>query len=175
MPQLSGTTFLEVDDTLMSICSLEVRLYGEETTDSALCADRERVMTALLRTGIKLNGLGYPMYLLTVRGRKSVLPRTTPIVVLMSRNEYYLGSPYGMVDWVHNLRVAGEATLTRRRRTETFTARELSPKEAAPMLKEALKKDNPFVRSYGVTPQSSLEEFERAALTHSFFHVQRVS
>ncbi|GHO63052.1 nitroreductase [Ktedonobacter sp. SOSP1-52] len=134
-----------------------------------------RVITALLRAGIKLNGLGYPMYLLTVLGRKSGLPRTTPIVVLMSQNEYYLGSPYGMVDWVRNLRAAGEATLTRGRRTETFTARELSPKEAAPVLKEAFKKDNPFVRTYGVTPQSSLEEFERAALTHPFFHLQRVS
>jgi deazaflavin-dependent oxidoreductase (nitroreductase family) len=115
------------------------------------------------------------MYLLTVRGRKSGLPRTTPIVVLMSQNEYYLGSPYGMVDWVRNLRAAGEATLTRGRRTETFTARELSPKEAVPVLKEVFKKDNPFVRYYGVTPQSSLEEFERAAMTHPFFHLQRVS
>lgn len=134
-----------------------------------------KVITVLLRIGIKLNGLGYPMYLLTVRGRKSGLPRTTPIVVLMSRNEYYLGSPYGMVDWVRNLQAAGEATLTRGRRTETFTARQLSPKEAAPALKEAFKKDNPFVRSYGVTPQSSLEEFERAAQSHPFFHLQRIS
>ena len=133
------------------------------------------VITALLRAGIKLNGLGYPMYLLTVRGRKSGLPRTTPIVVLMSQNEYYLGSPYGMVDWVRNLLANGEAMLTRGRRMETFTARELSPQEAAPVLKEAFKKDNPFVRLYGVTPQSSWEDFERAALTHPFFHLQRVS
>jgi len=133
------------------------------------------MVTALLHAGVKLSGLGYPMYLLTVRGRKSGLPRTTPIVVLMGQNEYYLGSPYGMVDWVRNLRAAGEATLTRGRRTETFKARELSPKEAAPVLKEAFKKDNPFVRYYGVTPQSSLEEFERAAQSHPFFHLQRVS
>lgn len=104
-----------------------------------------RVITALLRTGIKLNGLGYPMYLLTVRGRKSGLPRTTPVVALMCQNEHYLGSPYGTVDWVRNLRASREATMTRGRRTETFTARELSPKEAAPVLKEAfndLRREN---------------------------------
>jgi hypothetical protein len=37
---------------------------------------------SLLRAGVKLVGPGnYPMYLLTVRGRKSGLPRTVPIVI----------------------------------------------------------------------------------------------
>ncbi len=36
----------------------------------------------LLRAGVKLVGPGhYPMYLLTVKGRKSGLPRTVPIVL----------------------------------------------------------------------------------------------
>src|SRR5438067_7375848 len=39
----------------------------------------------LLRAGVKLVGPGdYPMYLLTVRGRKSGQPRTIPIVVLVT-------------------------------------------------------------------------------------------
>jgi hypothetical protein len=41
--------------------------------------------TTLLRAGFKLVGPGdYPMYLLTVRGRKSGQPRTIPIVVLVT-------------------------------------------------------------------------------------------
>ena len=36
----------------------------------------------LLRAGVKLKGAGnYPMYLLTVRGRKSGQPRTIPIAI----------------------------------------------------------------------------------------------
>ena len=38
--------------------------------------------TTLLRAGVKLKGAGnYPMYLLTVRGRKSGQPRTVPIAI----------------------------------------------------------------------------------------------
>lgn len=39
--------------------------------------------TTLLRVGFRLTGPGNcPMYLLTVRGRKSGQPRTTPIAIL---------------------------------------------------------------------------------------------
>src|SRR2546428_14106811 len=80
----------------------------------------------LLRAGFKLVGPGnYPMYLLTVRGRKSGQPRTIPIVILEQNGKRYLASPFGVVDWVRNLRAAGEATLTRGRRAETVNAREL--------------------------------------------------
>ncbi len=55
--------------------------------------------TPLLRAGVKLVGPGnYPMYLLTVRGRKSGQPRTTPIVILEQNGKRYLASPYGIVD-----------------------------------------------------------------------------
>lgn len=126
--------------------------------------------TTLARAGFKLVGFGkYPMYLLTVRGRKSGLPRTVPIVILQHHGKRYLNSPYGIVDWVRNLRAAGEATLTRARRTETVRARELPPQEAALVLREDVKGGNPFARSFGVTADSSLEEFERAVVSHPVF------
>ncbi len=87
--------------------------------------------TTLLRAGVKLVGPGnYPMYLLTVRGRKSGQPHTTPIVILEQHGKRYLASPYGIVSWVRNLRAAGEAILTRGRRAETVNARELPTGEA---------------------------------------------
>jgi hypothetical protein len=73
------------------------------------------------------------------------------------------------VDWVRNLRAAGEAILTRGRRAETVNVRELPQSEAALVLREDIKGGNPFARSYGVTADSSLEEFERAVLTHPVF------
>src|SRR5215831_12389255 len=61
----------------------------------------------LLRAGIKLAGPGnYPMYLLTVRGRKSGQLRTVPILLLEQNEKCYLAAAYGSVNWVHNLRAA---------------------------------------------------------------------
>jgi len=132
----------------------------------------------LLRVGFKLVGPGlvignYPMYLLTVRGRKSGQPRTVAVAIIQRNGKRYVGSPYGIVAWVRNLRAAGEATLTRRRRSETVNARELPKGEAALVLREEVKDGNPFVRSYGVTADSSLEEFERAAVSHPLFVLER--
>ena len=68
--------------------------------------------TALLRAGFKLVGFGkYPMYLLTVKGRKSGQPRTISMVIIERNGKRYLGAPFGAVAWVRNLRAAGEAIL----------------------------------------------------------------
>ena len=126
--------------------------------------------TTLLRAGFKLVGLGnYPMYLLTVRGRKSGQPRTVSIAIIERNGKRYLGAPIGAVDWVRNLRAAGEAILTRGRRSETVNAIELPPREAALVLREEIKGGNPFARYFGVTAESSLEEFEDATVRHPVF------
>jgi deazaflavin-dependent oxidoreductase (nitroreductase family) len=132
---------------------------------------------SLLRAGVKLVGPymffgNYPMYLLTVRGRKSGQPRTISIAIIQRNGKRYVGSPFGIVDWVRNLRAAGEAILTRGRRSETINATELAPSEAALLLQEETKSGNPFMSYYGVTVESSLEEFERAAGSHPVFLLQ---
>ncbi|HJT56663.1 MAG TPA: nitroreductase/quinone reductase family protein [Ktedonobacteraceae bacterium] len=132
--------------------------------------------TTLLRAGFKFNGLGlkdHPAYLLTVRGRKSGQPRTLPIVIIEQNGQRYLNSPFGMVNWVRNLQSAGEAILTRGRRSETVRATQLPPREAALVLQEDLKNGNPFGRNFGVTAESSLEEFERTVLTHPIFLLEK--
>ena len=130
----------------------------------------------LLRVGFKLVGPGlvignYPMYLLTVRGRKSGQPRTTPIVIIEQDGKRYVGSPYGIVDWVRNLRAAGAALLTRGRRTEEVRATELPPTEAGRVLKRSIEGGIPsFLGKYfEVTAESSPEEFERAGQLHPVF------
>jgi deazaflavin-dependent oxidoreductase (nitroreductase family) len=127
------------------------------------------LMTALVRAGFKV-GL---IHLLTVRGRKSGQPRTTPIAVVEQNGKRYLAAPYGIVDWVRNLRAAGEAVLTRGRRSETVTALELPPNEAGLFLQRLIKDSNPFSRYFDVTEQSSLEDFERTALSHPVFLLER--
>src|SRR5438067_782348 len=128
--------------------------------------------TTLLRAGFKLVAPGdYPMYLLTVRGRKSGQPRTTPIVLVEQDGRRYLVAPYGVVDWVRNLRAAGEAILARGRRVEKVRAIELPRGEAGRVLKSSLEGGIPsFLRKYfEVTSGSSLEDFERAAELHPVF------
>jgi deazaflavin-dependent oxidoreductase (nitroreductase family) len=134
--------------------------------------------TTLLRAGVKLVGPfvffgNYPMYLLTVRGRKSAQPRTVSIAIIERNGKRYVGSPYGIVDWVRNLRAAGEAILTRGRRSETVNASELPPREAALVLREEVTGGNPFARYFGVSAESSLEEFERAVGSHPLFLLER--
>ena len=132
----------------------------------------------MLRAGFKLRGPfllfgNYPMYLLTVRGRKSGQPRTVALALIERNGKSYVGSPYGIVDWVRNLRAAGEAILTRGRRSETVNAKELPKGEAALVLREDIKGGNPFTRYFGVTADSSLEEFERAVVSHPLFVLER--
>ena len=132
----------------------------------------------LMRAGLPLVGPfiffgNYPMYLLTVRGRKSGQPRTVVLAIIERNGKRYVGSPYGIVDWVRNLRAAGEAILTRGRRSETVNVRELPKGEAALVLREEIKGGNPFGHFYGVTADSSLEEFERATISHPLFALER--
>ncbi len=133
-----------------------------------------KFIIVLLRAGFRLRGPGiffgnYPMFLLTVRGRKSGLPRTVPLATIQRNGNRYVGAAFEMVDWARNLRAAGEAVLTRGRRSETVSARELLPSEGALVLREDVMGGNPFASSYGVTASSSLEEFEHAALIHPLF------
>src|SRR5258708_28882396 len=66
----------------------------------------------LLRAGLPPSFFGYPMYLLTVRGRKSGQPHTTPVVIVEQEGKRYLLSPFGVVNWVRNLQASGGATPT---------------------------------------------------------------
>ncbi len=126
------------------------------------------IVSALLRRGVKMGS----NVLLTVPGRASGQPRTTPVTILEHDGERWLQSPFGEVNWVRNLRAAGEGTLTHGGHVESISAVELSPAEAAPVLKKTLASFPPLIRGYfDVTPASPLEAFEREAPRHPMFRV----
>jgi len=77
--------------------------------------------------------------MLTVRGRKSGQLHSTP-VTLVEDEERWLVAPYGDVGWVQNARSAGEVTLSRAGRGETLRIDEVAPEEAAPVLRDYLKR-----------------------------------
>jgi deazaflavin-dependent oxidoreductase (nitroreductase family) len=88
-----------------------------------------------------LLAIGVPMgpdVLITVRGRKSGRPRTTPITICENAGRRGLISPFGETDWVRNLRVAGRATVGIGQRREEVTAIELEPVAAAAFISDVL-------------------------------------
>jgi deazaflavin-dependent oxidoreductase (nitroreductase family) len=126
------------------------------------------IVVALLRRGVKMGS----NTLLTVPGRKSGQPRTTPVTILEWNSERWLQSPFGEVNWVRNLRAAGRATLTRGQHVEPISVVELSPAEAAPVLKGTLASYPSLIKGYfDVTPDSPLKAFEREAPRHPMFRV----
>ena len=74
-------------------------------------------------------------YLLTVVGRNTGRPHTTPVTVLVRDGERWLVGPYGNVAWAKNARACGQVTLSRRGYRETMIVREVDPATAAPILK----------------------------------------
>jgi deazaflavin-dependent oxidoreductase (nitroreductase family) len=93
----------------------------------------------LLAAGVPLGFNG----LLTVRGRKSGLPRTTPVAIIEVSGRRWVWCPWGDVHWVRNLRAAGQATTTMRGRRAEVLATELDPDERVVFFRDTLR---PLVR-----------------------------
>jgi len=128
------------------------------------------IVSFLLRLGVPLG----PQALLTVRGRNSGLLRTTPVALNPHGAGWLLVSVYGRVDWVKNLRAAGEAVVTKRRRTIQVTSQELSAEQAAPMVRDLLASLSPIVRPvvgayFATDPSAPIEEWQEEARRHPVF------
>ena len=92
------------------------------------------ILKFLLTAGLPLGFNG----LITIRGRKSGLPRTTPVAIIPVSGRRYVWAPWGEVHWVRNLRAAGRATVTVRGRREEVRATELDPTERVDFFRDIL-------------------------------------
>jgi deazaflavin-dependent oxidoreductase (nitroreductase family) len=70
-----------------------------------------------------------PNGMLTVRGRTSGEPRSTPLAIIEVDGRRWVWSPWGDVHWVQNLRAAGQATIQVRRLQLEVRAVELDAAE----------------------------------------------
>ena len=89
----------------------------------------------LLAAGLPMGFNG----LVTIRGRKSGEPRTTPVAIIESGDRRWVWAPWGEVNWVRNLRAAGRATIEVRRQTEDVTATELDPAQRLEFFRDVLR------------------------------------
>ncbi len=92
------------------------------------------ILKPLIAAGVPLGYNG----LITIRGRKSGLPRTTPVAIIHVSDRRWVWAPWGDVNWVQNLRAAGRATITVRRHEEEVTANELDPSQRVEFFRDVL-------------------------------------
>lgn len=127
-----------------------------------------QIIRVLLRIGISPPHT----YLLTVRGRKTGTPYSTPVTLVERQRQRWLVAPYGDVGWVKNARAAARVLLTRGRKSENVSLTELSPLDAAPVLRTYITQV-PITRPFfDVTPDSAIEDFVREAANHPVFRIR---
>src|SRR5690348_16098828 len=94
----------------------------------------------------RMMGIGVPMGpngLITIRGRRSGELRTTPVAFVEIDGRTWVQSPVGDVNWIRNLRAAGQATITLGKRRSEVRAVELSIGEKVEFYREVL---GPYIR-----------------------------
>jgi deazaflavin-dependent oxidoreductase (nitroreductase family) len=92
------------------------------------------ILKFLLAAGVPL---GFNR-LVTIRGRKSGLPRSAAIAVIEVSGRRWVWAPWGEVHWVRNLRAAGSATIKARGGDEEVRATELDATERVAFFRDTL-------------------------------------
>lgn len=121
-----------------------------------------KVVRAMQKLGIRTG----PAMILTVPGRKTGRPRSTPMTPFTYRGALYTVAGYPGADWAANARAAGTGTLTRGRRSRTITIVELDADESRPVLR-AFPAQVPvgvgFAKRSGLVRDGTPDEFEALA------------
>ncbi|ORV09848.1 nitroreductase family deazaflavin-dependent oxidoreductase [Mycobacterium celatum] len=121
-----------------------------------------KVMIRMQKLGIPT---GPPM-VLTVPGRKTGQPRSTPMTPFTLNGHLYTVAGYPGADWVRNARAAGSGTLAKGRKSRRVKIVELSPEDARPVLR-AFPVEVPigvsFLKRAGLVREGTPDEVEALA------------
>ena len=122
-----------------------------------------KVLMTMMRLGIA--GEKGPM-MLTVTGRKSGQPRSTPITPMFVDGERYVVGGFPGADWVRNAQANPAATLTQGRRSERVRMVEMPLEDARPLLRQfptLVPSGVSFMKKSGLITDGAPEEFEALA------------
>jgi deazaflavin-dependent oxidoreductase (nitroreductase family) len=111
---------------------------------------------------------------LEVTGRKSGLPRQTPVNLLTIEDHHYLVAPRGEAEWVRNLRADdGRLVLIIGRHRQEWKATELTDSDKTEVLRSYLRRWKFEVGVFfgGVDAKSSDEELSAIAPRHPVFEL----
>ena len=122
-----------------------------------------RVVRAISRVGLSLG----PVQVLTVPGRSTGKPRTTPVTPLTVAGQRYVVAALPEADWARNVRAAGHGELARGRRRQTFSLTEVTDADELREVMRAFPREVPggvsfFVR-LGLVTKADPDEFAAAA------------
>jgi deazaflavin-dependent oxidoreductase (nitroreductase family) len=121
-----------------------------------------KLMIAMQRLGVPTG----PAMVLTVPGRKSGQPRSTPMTPFDHEGGLYTVAGYPGADWAANARAAGLGTLTTGRRSRRVRIVTLSPDESRPVLRAFAIKvpvGVGFAKRSGLVVDGTPDEFEALA------------
>jgi deazaflavin-dependent oxidoreductase (nitroreductase family) len=119
----------------------------------------------MLRLGLPVSGKEGPV-VLTVPGRKSGEPRSTPITPMYVDGKRYVVAGFPGADWEKNARAADTATLTSGRKSESVRMVELSADDARPLLRQfptLVPTGVSFMKRSGLVIEGTPEECEALA------------
>ncbi len=104
--------------------------------------------------------------ILTVPGRKTGRPRSTPMTPFTYRGDLYTVAGYPGADWAANARAAGVGTLSRGRKSQQIRIVELDAEESRPVLREfsaQVPVGVGFAKRSGLVRDGTPDEFEALA------------
>lgn len=121
-----------------------------------------KIMMAVHKLGIPTG----PAMVLTVPGRKSGKPRSTPMTPFQFDGGLYAVAGYPGSEWAANARAAGVGTLSRGRSSRLVAIVELTAEQARPVLR-AFPVEVPvgvtFAKRSGMVVDGTPDEFEALA------------
>jgi deazaflavin-dependent oxidoreductase (nitroreductase family) len=131
-----------------------------------------RVLNGLVRPLARLGLAGRRTHLLTVPGRRTGRPWSTPVSVVDEGGRRWLVAPYGERNWVLNARAAGSVELRRGRLHEHCAVEEVFGEDAVPVLRHYYAAGRLTRRFFDVGPASSPEAWLAEAERHPVFRVR---
>ena len=124
-----------------------------------------KLFMVMLKLGLPISGKEGPV-VLTVTGRKSGQPRSTPITPMYVGDLRYVVAGFPGADWERNARAADTATLTAGKTSETVRMVELTADEARPLLRQfptLVPTGVGFMKRSGLVTDGTPDEFEALA------------
>ncbi|BBZ65739.1 hypothetical protein MINS_11680 [Mycolicibacterium insubricum] len=132
-----------------------------------------KVFMGVLRLGIPVGGRSGPV-VLTVTGRKSGQPRSTPVTPMTVDGQRYVVGGFPGADWVRNARVNPDATLAQGRHKQQVRMVEMTPAQARPLLRQfpvLVPTGVGFIRNAGLVTEGTPDEFEKLTGTCAVFRL----
>src|SRR6266545_3598454 len=114
-------------------------------------------------------------HILTVPGRKTGRPYSTPVDVIDLDDRRWLVAGYGPSNWVRNVRAAGEVTLSRGRRSDRFDVVEADALDAVPVLRKYMTEIRVTRPYFDASPDSHDDDVAAELARHPVFRLIRAA